>query len=505
MNLQELLTQLPASWLAAVPDLPADHAALLQPIKRLCTNSQTCQPGDLFIGMPGTRVDGGDFWPGAIAAGAIAALVSPETFKHRPPTVHNPEALVIPLPDMAIACAEVAATFYHAPGKAMNLVGVTGTNGKTTTTHLIEALLNQSGQSTALLGTLYTRWPGHEVTAVHTTPFPVDLQADLASARDANCQSVVMEVSSHALAQKRVWSCPFEVAVFTNLTQDHLDFHQTMEAYFDAKALLFKEPYLVGKAIINQDDAYGCRLLETFDETKAWSYSVNQTTAHLHTRNLTYGASGVQGQLHTPLGITAFSLPLVGQFNLSNMLAAVGAALHLGVSLEAVVACLSQFGGVPGRMERVTVGPEQNISVIVDYAHTPDSLKNALAAARPFVSGRLICVFGCGGDRDRTKRPQMGKIAYDLADVAIATSDNPRTEDPQRILADILTGIPGSLPANQVIGDRAKAIQTAIGQAHPGDCVLIAGKGHEDYQILGTEKIHFDDREQARLALEQRA
>ena len=504
MNLQGLLALLPESVLASVPNLPTEHPALSQPIKRLSTNSQACQPGDLFIGMPGTRVDGGEFWPGAIAAGAIAALVSPEAFKNRPPAKHNPDALVIPFADMAITCAEVAAVFYNAPAKAMNLVGVTGTNGKTTTTHLIEALLHQADPSVALLGTLYTRWPGYEVTAVHTTPFPVDLQADLAAAREAGCRAVVMEVSSHALAQKRVWGCPFEVAVFTNLTQDHLDYHQTMEAYFEAKALLFKKPYLTGRAIVNQDDLYGQRLLAELAAANVWSYSVDSDTAHLYTSGLVYGASGVQGQLHTPVGVTPFSLPMVGKFNLSNMLAAVGAALHLGVPVEKIAMCLSQFGGVPGRMERIVVSPEQDISVIVDYAHTPDSLHSALTATRPFVSGRLICVFGCGGDRDRTKRPQMGRIAYDLADLAIATSDNPRTEDPQRILDDILAGIPSPLPADQVICNRAEAIETAIIQAQPGDCVLIAGKGHEDYQILGTEKTHFDDREQARLALNQR-
>ncbi|MBE7383904.1 MAG: UDP-N-acetylmuramoyl-L-alanyl-D-glutamate--2,6-diaminopimelate ligase [Leptolyngbya sp. SIO1E4] len=504
MDLQGLLAQLPQTWLASTA-LSTDHPAWSQPVKRLCTNSQACQPGDLFIGMPGTRVDGGEFWPGAIAAGAVAAFVSPEAFKNRPPAIHNPEALVIPLPDMAIACAEIAAVFYDAPAKAMQLVGVTGTNGKTTTTHLIEALLNQAGQPTALLGTLYTRWPGYQVTATHTTPFPVDLQADLAAARSAGCRSVVMEVSSHALAQKRVWACPFEVAVFTNLTQDHLDYHRTMEAYFAAKALLFSDRYLAGRAIINQDDPYGQRLLATLGAEQAWGYSVQDATAHLYTSDWVYGVSGVQGQLHTPLGTTPFSLPLVGQFNLSNMLAAIGAALQAGVTLDAVAACLPQFGGVPGRMERVVANPDLDISVIVDYAHTPDSLQNALTAARPFVPGRLICVFGCGGDRDRTKRPQMGRIAYDLADLAVVTSDNPRTEDPHQILDDILAGIPASLPAEQVICDRADAIQSAIAQAQPGDCVLIAGKGHEDYQILGTEKIHFDDREQARLALAQRS
>jgi UDP-N-acetylmuramoyl-L-alanyl-D-glutamate--2,6-diaminopimelate ligase len=290
------------------------------------------------------------------------------------------------------------------------------------------------------------------------------------------------------------------VAVFTNLTQDHLDYHQTMAAYFEAKALLFSDHYLVGRAIVNQDDPYGQQLLERLGD-RAWSYSVESATADFYTSELVYGANGVQGRLHTPLGSIPFMLPLVGQFNLSNLLAAVGAALHLGVTLSQVGECLPQFGGVPGRMERVVVHPEQAVSVIVDYAHTPDSLQNALRAARPFVAGRLLCVFGCGGDRDRTKRPQMGKIAYELADLAIVTSDNPRTEDPQRILADILAGIPAQLPAEQVVCDRAAAIRAAIAQAQPGDCVLIAGKGHEDYQILGTEKIHFDDREQAREAL----
>ncbi|MEM9818625.1 MAG: UDP-N-acetylmuramoyl-L-alanyl-D-glutamate--2,6-diaminopimelate ligase, partial [Cyanobacteria bacterium P01_D01_bin.6] len=478
MDVQSLLAQLAKVGVLPTIAPPPHHPALSQPIKRLCTNSQACQPGDLFMGMPGTRVDGGDFWPGAAAAGAIAAFVSPPAYKNRPPEVHHPSALVLPFADMATVCAEAAVAFYDAPGRAMQLVGVTGTNGKTTTTHLIEALLKQGDRATGLLGTLYARWPGHDTVAIHTTPFAVDLQADLAAARDAGCQALVMEVSSHALHQKRVWGCPFEVAVFTNLTQDHLDYHETMDAYFEAKALLFSEDYLYGRAIVNLDDPYGQQLMARLGD-QAWSYSVENAEANLYTSDLTYGANGVRGQLHTPEGTVSFSLPLVGQFNLSNMLAAVGAALHLGVTLEQVGACLPQFGGVPGRMERVVINPDQSVNVIVDYAHTPDSLHNALTAARPFVSGRLICVFGCGGDRDRTKRPQMGKIAYDLADLAIVTSDNPRTEDPQRILKDILAGIPATLPENQVVCDRAAAIQAAISQAQPGDCVLIAGKGHE--------------------------
>lgn len=499
MKLRELLEQV--SGIAAL----AAHPALDQEVKGLSTNSLACQPGDLFVGMPGTRVDGGDFWASALAAGAIAALLSPQAVERAragETGTLTSAAYLIPVADVAQVCARVATAFYNYPGQTLKLVGVTGTNGKTTTTHLIEFLLNQAQRPTALLGTLYTRWPGYQQTAVHTTPFAVELQHQLAQVVNAGCELAVMEVSSHALAQGRVEGCPFEVAVFTNLTQDHLDFHRDMEAYFAAKALLFSPNYLRGRAIINRDDPYGQRLLEQLPAERAWSYST-QDTADLCTSNLTYGPDGVRGTLHTPLGDIAFRSPLVGQFNLSNLLAAVGAALHLGLDLAAIASVLPQFSGVPGRMEQVQVQPNQDISVIVDYAHTPDSLENLLKAARPFIKGQMICVFGCGGDRDRTKRPQMGRIAAALADQVIVTSDNPRTEDPHRILEDILAGIPATVQPT-VEADRATAIRTAILQAKPGDGVLLAGKGHEDYQILGTEKIHFDDREQARAALELR-
>ncbi|NJL49008.1 MAG: UDP-N-acetylmuramoyl-L-alanyl-D-glutamate--2,6-diaminopimelate ligase [Leptolyngbyaceae cyanobacterium SM2_5_2] len=499
MELQQLLEGLPAGLIGAGFTLTTDQAQQL--VKGLCTNSHACQPGDVFIGMPGTRVDGGEFWPSALEAGAGAALVSTQALQNRPLVG---TACVVPMTDMAIACAEVAARFYGYPAQQMGLVGVTGTNGKTTTTHLIEHLLLAAQQPTALLGTLYSRWPGHQQTALYTTPFAVELQAELTVARAAGCRYAVLEVSSHALAQKRVWGCPFEVAVFTNLTQDHLDYHRDMEDYFNAKALLFSDRYLTGRAIVNVDTPYGERLLAQLGADRTWAYSTQRVEADLHTSDLTYQANGVTGYLKTPAGTVPFTSPLVGQFNLENLLAAVGAALHLGVSLETIAAALPQFGGVPGRMEQVQVSPTQDVSVIVDYAHTPDSLKNSLQAARPFVPGRLICVFGCGGDRDRTKRPQMGRIAHDLADVVVVTSDNPRTEDPERILQDIVAGIPGTLGPDSVIADRAAAIRAAITMAQPGDGILIAGKGHEDYQILGTEKIHFDDREQARGYLQEK-
>ncbi|MEB3213817.1 MAG: UDP-N-acetylmuramoyl-L-alanyl-D-glutamate--2,6-diaminopimelate ligase, partial [Leptolyngbyaceae bacterium] len=323
----------------------------------------------------------------------------------------------------------------------------------------------------------------------------------------------VMEVSSHALAQKRVLGCPFEVAAFTNLTQDHLDFHKDVEDYFAAKAQLFQPHYLRGRAVVNQDDPYGQKLIQALQRgtngPEVWSYSATQdgtngeASADLYATDLTYKPDGVSGILHTPLGEQPFTSPLVGQFNLANLLAAVGVVQSLGVDLEQIVAELPHFSGVPGRMEKISVTPDQDISVIVDYAHTPDGLENLLKAARPFIAGRMICVFGCGGDRDRTKRPKMGAIAARLADQSIVTSDNPRTEDPQQILDDIMTGIPADTNT-LVLGDRAEAIQRAIASAQPGDGVVIAGKGHEDYQILGTEKIHFDDREQARHALSNR-
>ena len=492
MKLRELL--------AKVNLQQPEHSALDLEVNRVCTNSHSCQQGDLFIGMPGTRVDGGEFWRSAIGRGAIAAVVTPQAADKQPPT---PDACVIQTQDPIATCSAIAAAFYNYPASKLNLVGVTGTNGKTTTSHLIEYFLLQGQQPTAMFGTLYTRWQGYSQTAIHTTPFAVELQSQLAEAVKVGNKYAVMEVSSHALAQGRVKGCSFEVGVFTNLTQDHLDYHRDMEDYFQAKALLFSPEYLSGKAIINLDDSYGKRLIEQLDSNKVWTYSVSDRTADLYTTDLDYQPTGVKGILHTPKGKVAFSSPLVGQFNLANLLAAVGAALHLGIDLKLIADCLPQFAGVPGRMERVQVSPDQDINAIVDYAHTPDSLENLLKAARPFISGRTICVFGCGGDRDRTKRPLMGKIAAQLADVVIVTCDNPRTENPEQILKDIVAGIPDTVEPI-VIADRAKAIATAIKDARSGDGVLIAGKGHEDYQILGTEKIHFDDREQARAALNQR-
>lgn len=454
--------------------------------------------GTLFVGLPGTQVDGGCFWPQALQAGAVAAVISEAAAALQPP---GPGDAVLVAPEPLTRWAgELAAAFWSQPSRRLALIGVTGTNGKTTTTYLIEHLAVSSGRPSALFGTLVNRWPGHSVTAQHTTAFADLLQAQLAQAVEAGAQIGAMEVSSHALDQQRVAGCHFSGAVFTNLTQDHLDYHPSMQAYFEAKARLFAEPLLAGGAVVNGDDPWGAQLVSRLGKA-CWRSSLEDPSAELFIRDLQLGAGGVRGVLQTPAGEGAFHSPLLGRFNLMNLLQAVGALVQQGVPLPQLLEGLANFRGVPGRMERVVVGDGGGApAVLVDYAHTPDGLANALAACRPFTAGRLICVFGCGGDRDRSKRPQMGAIAAQLADRVVVTSDNPRTEDPLSILNDVVAGI--SAGTDLVVEvDRARAIALGIAAAEPCDLVLIAGKGHEDYQILGTTKIHFDDREEAERAL----
>jgi len=474
-------------------------------IRGICTDSRQAQPGDLFLGMPGSQVDGGAFWQQAVERGAVAVITSYPL----PEDVSVPH-LVIPVADMPKVCAEISAAFYHFPGRSLSLIGVTGTNGKTTTTHLIEYLLQAAGQHPALLGTLYNRWRGFSQAAPHTTPFAPELQSLLAQARDAGCRYAVLEISSHSLAQERVWGCECDVAVWTNFTQDHLDFHGTMAAYWQAKATLFTRDYLKGRAIINADDPGGQQLLAQWQtlhphgDLDPWTYSLVSPAATLTVREAHYRTTSITALIQTPFDLVTVDIPLPGRYNLANTLAAIAAALHLGIDPDTIITALPHFPGVPGRMESVQIHPDQDLTVIVDYAHTPDGLDNLLQAIRPLARGKVICVFGCGGDRDRSKRPQMGRIAAHHADWVVVTSDNPRTEDPQGILADILAGLQGTSTPYTVQVDRAEAIREAILNAKPGDTVVIAGKGHEDYQIIGREKIHFDDREVARAVLQQR-
>jgi UDP-N-acetylmuramoyl-L-alanyl-D-glutamate--2,6-diaminopimelate ligase len=475
-------------------------------------DSRRVGPGTVFVGLPGVQVDGGIFWPQALEAGAVLAVIGRAAAEACPPADDDP-VLVVADP-VARWGGLLAAEFWQQPSQRFHLIGVTGTNGKTTTTHLIEHLAASCGMSSALFGTLVNRWPGHSVTAHHTTAFADVLQGQLAQAVEAGAQLGAMEVSSHALDQQRVSGCRFAGAVFTNLTQDHLDYHPSMEAYFEAKASLFSAAFLELKpdqatAVVNLDDPWGQQLAQRLGG-HCWRCSLEEGSgAELRMEQLQFSADGVSGVLVSPMGSGAFRSPLLGRFNLMNQLQAVGVLLQQGLPLAQLLESLASFRGVPGRMERVTVGRVECCegslpAVLVDYAHTPDGLESALKACRPFARGQLICVFGCGGDRDRTKRPKMGAIAARLADQVVLTSDNPRTEDPQQILNDVLAGLPEGASV-MVEADRAKAIATAITVAAGNDLVLIAGKGHEDYQILGQKRIHFDDREEAEKALRARS
>ncbi len=474
-------------------------------IKNINTDSRQISNGDLFFGLPGEKVDGGCFWRKAISDGAIAAVISAKAAELVPP---NKEDLVVVVSDsVANYMGELASLFWEQPSLKMKLIGVTGTNGKTTTTHLIEHLSSKSGIKSALFGTLYNRWPEYSEVSTHTTVFGDLLQKNLAKAAAAGASLGVMEVSSHALDQKRVAGCCFSGAVFTNLTHDHLDYHHSMEAYFQAKAQLFKQPYLKEAetcSVVNIDDPWGKHLSEKLRNT-CWRASLDQNNSllpELFLTDLSLTSNGVEGVLHSPVGEGAFVSPLIGKFNLMNMLEAVGILLQQGFPLQELLSSIQSFPGVPGRMERIQIDESLPL-VLVDYAHTPDGLKNTLTTLRSFSAGKLFCVFGCGGDRDRKKRPEMGSIASSLADVVIITSDNPRSENPQRIIDDICAGI--STNGEIIVEfDRATAIQKAILKALPDDIILIAGKGHEDYQVLGNTTIKFDDRDFARKALYSR-
>ncbi len=461
-------------------------------VRGLVTDSRRVEPGNLFIGMPGSRVDGGEFALEALDRGAIGAVVG-ENIAINHDRVYR-------VKNINEVCASLANEFYDYPSRHLQLVGVTGTNGKTTTTHIIEFLL-QSNFDTALLGTLYNRWRGFQETAQLTTAFSVDLQRTLRAAINQGVDLGIMEVSSHALDQGRVLGCEFQRAVFTNLSQDHLDYHGTLERYFEAKSLLFMPQYLYGTALLNWDDFYGQKLTEI--SKNHLTYSLHDPRADLYATGLVFRPNGVTAQLHTPWGIIILRSSLVGKFNVMNTIAAIGVALSLGIEPRMVEERLPQFQAVPGRLEKITVDEAQDITIVVDYAHTPDGLEKVLLAMRPFVENNLVVVFGCGGDRDRSKRPIMGEIAHRLADRVFVTSDNPRTEDPERILADIKAGIKDDSKVFYEI-DRRKTIEEAVLTAKPGDTIVIAGKGHEDYQIIGTTKYPFDDRIEARQALVKR-
>jgi UDP-N-acetylmuramoyl-L-alanyl-D-glutamate--2,6-diaminopimelate ligase len=438
-------------------------------------------PGALHVCVPGLRADGHDFAAAAVAHGAVALVVERELDLHVP-------QLVVESSRRAMAAA--ADAFYEHPSRTLRMVGVTGTNGKTTTVFVLHAVLEAAGIQTGLLGTVEQRVGGVVEPVIHTTPESVDLQATLRRMLDAGDRACAMEVSSHALELDRVAGVRFAVAAFTNLTQDHLDFHADMEHYYRAKSRLFEE----APAAINIGDPWGRRLAGEAGE-RVLTYARNDESADVRPHAVEIGAGGVISLIaSTPRGLLPLDVRLRGGFNVENVLAAVTVAELLELPQEAVRAGVAAVRGVPGRFEAVEAG--QPFTVLVDYAHTPDGLENVLTSAREITAGRLICVFGCGGDRDRGKRPQMGGIARRLADVAIVTSDNPRSEDPEAIIAEITAGV-----AMTTEPDRRAAIEMAVGMAEPGDVVVIAGKGHEQGQQTGDVVLPFDDRDVAREAL----
>ena len=484
-----------------VPTLLADLE-----IRAVSGDSRRLPPAALFVGVPGAHVDGGDYWASSLAGGAAVAVIGPQAARKHPPGPGDP---VVVVENPAACLGRLASAFQGNPSQRLQLIGVTGTNGKTTTTHWIEHLSTALGTPTALLGTLENRWPGTVRTATHTTA-PADVvHGLLAQAVADGVQRAAMEVSSHALAQQRVAGLVFSGAVFTNLSQDHLDFHGDMASYFQAKARLFAADMLHGQAVINCEDSHGRRLRQQLGG-KAWGCRLLDPRqqdrqqlardAELVMCDLARGARGVEGRLVSPMGEGGFRSPMLGRFNLMNLLQAVGVLLSCGVPLGPLLEQVPRFGGVPGRMESV---PAPDITVVVDYAHTPDGLASALQALRPFVVGRLVCVFGCGGDRDRGKRPLMAAAAAELADELVITSDNPRTEDPEGILDEICAGLPTGTPHHREV-DRGLAIHRAVVQAGAGDTVLIAGKGHETIQIVGREQRPFDDRRVAATAVAER-
>jgi UDP-N-acetylmuramoyl-L-alanyl-D-glutamate--2,6-diaminopimelate ligase len=457
-------------------------------------DSRETAPGSLFCAIRGLQSDGAAFIPSALKKGASAVLSE----GYNGPM---PEGVsFIRVADARLAMALAASSFYGRPSSKLDLVGITGTNGKTTASYLIRSILRGSGTEPGLIGTISYEYGGRKFPAPNTTPESVDLQALLGEMVKAGAKYAVMEVSSHAVALKRVSGCDFKVKLFTNFTQDHLDFHGTMEEYFAAKKALFTG--FSGINVINADDPKADELKGSASG-EVITYGV-VSNADVTARDIDISPSGVFFRLISPAGEAAIKSRLVGRHNLYNLLSAAGAAIALGRKLDEISHGLERADDVPGRLERVDAG--QDFTVLVDYAHTEDALSRALTAARELTPGRLIVVFGCGGDRDRTKRPKMGRVAASLADIVILTSDNPRTEDPLEILGQAEGGVlsEGSKVKGSnyfIYADRAEAISFAAGAARGGDTILIAGKGHEDYQIIGTTKHHFDDRETAKAAV----
>jgi len=486
-------------------------------ITALAYNSRQVQPGTLFFAIRGEKTDGNRFVFDAIERGASAIaseLPRPWTPKWAaiyasgaPQQASAPREIPrqvewIEVANARRALATASANFFGRPADALRLVAVTGTNGKTTIAYLVDSILRAAGHSAGLFGTISYRTSRGSRGATNTTPESLDLQSFLAEVRDAGGTHAVMEASSHALAMDRVWGCPFAVAIFTNLTRDHLDYHKTFEDYFAAKRRLFEGTGARAPAVgvVNTDDLYGQRLLGLAARTLSYGL---ENGAEIITKRFALSVAGLEFTAQTPAGKFDVRSRLVGRVNVYNILAAIGAGIGLGLSREHIETGIRQLESVPGRFQRIDLG--QPFLLLVDYAHTDDALRNLIAIARELnPDGRIITLFGCGGDRDRAKRPLMGEVAGSTSDIVVLTSDNPRSEDPLRIINDVMVGLQKTKAKCIVEPDRAVAVERALDEARPGDIVLLAGKGHETYQVLRDRTIDFDDRLVARRLLRGR-
>jgi len=469
-------------------------------IKGLTADSRKVKPGDLFICLTGFTVDGHDYAPKAAELGAAAVLTERE--------LDLPQGVTqVIVPDTRRAMAQVADRFYGSPTRELRLIGVTGTNGKTTTTHLIDRILRDQQKKTGLIGTIHMRIGDQVEEVKNTTPDAIDLQHSFRRMREHGAEYAIIEVSSHALEMGRVRGCDVHTAVFTNLTQDHLDYHQTMENYRHAKSLLFAQlgnRYDTGAmktAVLNADDE-ASDMYARVTPARVITYGIDHP-ADVRGSDIRLTSKGTSFRVDSFAGSCEMHLRLMGKFNVYNALAATAVALAEGIPLTEIKHSLEAIQGVNGRFETVDAG--QPYTVIVDYSHTPDSLENALQTVKEFAKGRIFCLIGCGGDRDRTKRPIMAQIATKYADISVLTSDNPRSEEPTAILADMKAGLT-AVPEERYreIADRREAIHYAINQAEPDDVILIAGKGHENYQIIKGQILPFDDREVAKEAIRAR-
>ena len=479
-------------------------------IKGISCDSRRVDPNSVFFAIRGSNYDGNDFIREAISKGAVCIIS-----ERRIDWIERGVPLVV-VRDVREALGRVSSLFYNRPSLELKLIGITGTNGKTTTSYLTESILKEARLRVGVIGTINHRFGERIYPSLNTTPGPIELQRILREMVDSDISHVIIEVSSHALHQKRVDSCDFDVAVFTNITHDHLDYHRSMEDYFRAKRRLFDELLLNSEkgdkyAVINLDDGFGRRIKDGF-RGNIITYGRSRE-ADIRPKNITLNLDGIEGEIVTPAGDIHIKSPLLGEQNLYNILAAIGVAISLGIKEEYMAAGIQSLKHVPGRMERIR--SKMGFDVFIDYAHTPDALEKLLLSLKDLVKGRIITLFGCGGSRDRKKRPLMGAIASRYSDIVIITSDNPRDERPEDIIAQIERGMElrryeeTEVLDREVdkgylsIPDRRRAIERAIGFARAGDAVIIAGKGHEDYQLIGGRRIHFNDRIEVERVLDE--